>query len=76
METAKLFTNGGSQAVRLPKECRFQDNEVLVQRVGNVVMLLPKDDPWSSMLLGLDLFTGDFLKDGVPDLPLQERSYL
>ena len=73
METAKVFTNGGSQAIRLPKDCRFQDDEVLVNRIGNVVILMPKDDPWQSMLQSLDLFTEDFLADGVDDLPVQER---
>ena len=76
METAKIFTNGGSQAVRLPKECRFQDNEVLVHRIGKVVMLLPKEDPWNSMFEGLAMFTPDFLQDGIEDLPLQEREFL
>ena len=76
MEYAKVFTNGGSQAVRLPKSCRFEQDEVLVNRVGNVVMLMPKDDPWASMLQSLDMFTDDFLAEGVSDLPLQERTTL
>lgn len=76
METAKIFTNGGSQAVRLPKTCRFSDDEVFINRIGNVVILFPKNDPWQNMLTGLELFTDDFLKDGVEDLPLQERSEL
>ena len=42
METARIFTNGGSQAVRLPKSCRFTDNEVFINHVGNVVILYPK----------------------------------
>ena len=76
METAKVFTNGGSQAIRLPKDCRFQDDEVLVNRIGNVVILMPKDDPWQSMLQSLDLFTEDFLADGIEDLPAQEGGSL
>lgn len=76
METAKVFTNGGSQAVRLPKDCRFHDDEVLVNRIGNVVILIPKDDPWQSMLQSLDLFTEDFLADSIEDLPAQERESL
>ena len=74
METAKIFTNGGSQAIRLPKDCRFEGNEVLVNRIGSVVLLMPKEDPWSSMMLGLSLFTEDFLAEPIEDLPLQERS--
>ncbi|MBR5741482.1 MAG: AbrB/MazE/SpoVT family DNA-binding domain-containing protein [Firmicutes bacterium] len=72
METAKVFANGGSQAVRLPKDCRFDAEEVLVNRIGNVVLLMPKDDPWSSMMTGLALFTDDFLREP-PDDPVPEE---
>lgn len=41
---AKLFRNGGSQAVRLPKECRFVEDEVLVHREGRRVILEPVDE--------------------------------
>ncbi|HYK01202.1 MAG TPA: type II toxin-antitoxin system VapB family antitoxin [Thermoanaerobaculia bacterium] len=52
-ERAKIFTNGGSQAVRLPKSCRFPDDqqEVLVRRVGKRVILEPADE-WSSDFVG------------------------
>jgi antitoxin VapB len=76
MDTAKVFTNGGSQAIRLPKDCRFSDDEILVNRIGSIVILMPKDDPWRSMLDSLPLFTEDFLKDGIESLPLQERDSL
>ncbi len=42
MKTAKLFKHGGSQAVRLPKDFRFQGTEVLVERQGETVVLRPK----------------------------------
>ena len=42
MQTAKLFMNGKSQAVRLPKEFRFNGDEVVIKRVGDAVMLFPK----------------------------------
>jgi virulence-associated protein VagC len=42
MQTARIFTNGNSQAVRLPKEFRFDDDEVIIKKVGNAVILLPK----------------------------------
>lgn len=41
MATAKLFTNGRSQAVRLPKEFRFEGREVSVRREGDAVILEP-----------------------------------
>ena len=47
MMTAKLFENGRSQAVRLPKECRFSGNEVAVSKMGDIVILMPKDNKWS-----------------------------
>jgi len=76
MEVAKIFSNGGSQAVRLPKNCRFDQDEVLVNRIGSVVILMPKNDPWAPMMQSLDLFTEDFLADGIEDLPVQERTQL
>ena len=75
MDTARVFSNGGSQAVRLPKDCRFSDDEVLVNRIGSIVILMPKDDPWRSMLDSLPMFSADFLSDGIEDLPLQERDW-
>jgi antitoxin VapB len=42
MSVAKLFTHGGSQAVRLPKDFRFAGSEVHVRRVGDEVVLSPR----------------------------------
>lgn len=64
METAKIFENGRSQAVRLPKKFRFSGEEVLVQRLGNAVMLVPKEDSWQTFLSGIDGFSDDFLEEG------------
>lgn len=64
METAKLFVNGQSQAVRLPKEYRFSGNEVYIQKVGDAVMLFPKERAWEIFLNGLNSFTDDFFADG------------
>lgn len=63
METAKLFVNGQSQAVRLPKEYRFSGDEVYIQKVGNTVMLFPKERAWETFLNGLNSFTDDFFAD-------------
>ena len=76
MEIAKVFNNGGSQAVRLPKGCRFDQDEVLANRIGKIVILMPKDDPWAPMLQGLNMFTDDYLKDGIDDLPIQEKTLI
>ncbi len=42
MQTARVFMNGNSQAVRLPKDFRFEEEEVVIKRVGHTVMLIPK----------------------------------
>ena len=63
MRTAKLFINGRSQAVRLPKDCRFSGDDVFVKKIGKMVVLIPKDDPWSSLVNSLDQFTGDFMEE-------------
>ena len=73
MERAKIFANGGSQAVRLPKDCRFEGEKVLINRIGNVVILMPESDPWEAMMTGLDMFTDDFLSEPIEELPMQER---
>lgn len=61
MKTAKLFRNGDSQAVRLPKEFRFAGKEVYVRRVGDAVILLPKARSWNSLLGSLGKFSPDFM---------------
>ena len=63
MKTAKLFQNGQSQAVRLPKEFRFEGEEVFIKKTGNVVVLIPIAHSWDSLLGSLDKFTPDFLPE-------------
>ncbi len=44
MSEAKLFINGGSQAVRLPKDCRFDpDQKVIIKKIGYMVVMVPED---------------------------------
>lgn len=76
VETAKVFTNGGSQAVRLPKDFRFDTDEVNVNRIGKIVILVPKENRWAGLLQSLDMFTDDFMKDGRGDLKTEEREAL
>ena len=68
MQTAKLFINGRSQAVRLPKECRFTGEDVYIKKYQGIVMLLPKESPWSSLVASLAQFSDDFMDErGQPD---------
>jgi antitoxin VapB len=73
MKTAKIFRNGQSQAVRLPKEFRFEDSEVFIKKVGNVVQLIPRNEPWSSLFDSLKMFSADFMEERVqPEVEKRE----
>ncbi len=53
-KTAKLFTHGGSQAVRLPKEFRFDGSEVRIRKDGERVILEPVETDWKAFWARLD----------------------
>ena len=76
MMTAKLFENGRSQAVRLPKEYRFSGEEVAINKVGDIVFLMPKDNKWAGFLDSFSLFSEDFMEDGREEPQVQEREVL
>lgn len=76
MMTAKIFENGRSQAVRLPKECRFNTDEVAVNKIGDIVILTPKTNKWNSFMQAVDMFSEDFMEDGRIDELTQEREEL
>ena len=76
MMTAKLFENGRSQAVRLPKECRFSGDEVNINKIGDIVILMPKGHQWESFLHGIELFSSDMMEDERKQGSMQERESL
>ena len=76
MLTAKVFENGRSQAVRLPKECRFDANEVAVNRIGEIVILMPKTNKWNSFMQAVDMFSDDFMQEDRNNSLNQEREIL
>lgn len=73
MHKAKLFQNGQSQAVRLPKEFRFEGSEVYIKKTANSVILIPLENPWASLFRGLEHFSDDFMsKRTQPDPQVRE----
>lgn len=76
MRTAKLFKNGDSQAVRLPKEFRFAGDEVLIKRVGSAVVLLPRAKSWDTLLESLKKFPEDFMREREQPLEAESRESL
>jgi antitoxin VapB len=74
VKTAKLLQNGKSQAVRLPKEFRFDDTEVFIKKSGNVVTLIPRTDSWGSLFDSLKKFSSDFMSERVqPEMDKREK---
>ena len=60
MKTAKLFKNGQSQAVRLPKEFRMAGTEVYIKKQGEAIVLIPKESSWTPLFDSLNHFEKDF----------------
>ncbi|MDF2953387.1 MAG: Virulence-associated protein VagC [Thermodesulfobacterium sp.] len=66
MKVAKLFNNGRSQAVRLPKEFRFKEKEVYITKIDDFVVLIPKKDKWElakKLLMEIEDFTDEFMEN-------------
>ena len=75
MKTAKLFKNGQSQAVRLPKEFRLKGDSVFIQHLGNCVVLVPRQDPWASMFAATKMFSDDFMTKREQGLQSERESF-
>ena len=72
VKTARLFKNGQSQAVRLPKAFRFKGDRVLIYREGEKVILQPMKPSWESFFADPSYISDDFLSERDQTLP-QER---
>ena len=76
MMTAKIFENGRSQAVRLPKEFRFSSDEVMINKIGDIVLLVPMANKWDSFMKAIDMFSEDYMADGRATELIQKREEL
>ena len=74
-KTTTVFTNGQSQAIRIPKEFRVNGKTVYIKKVGNCLMIIPIEDPWKLFHESLHEFSDDFMKDGREQPPMQERDW-
>jgi antitoxin VapB len=75
MHTAKIFQNGRSQAVRLPKAFRMEGKEVKISKQGNKIILEPIEVSWTSWFNTLNEFSNDFMADGREQPKCQERDW-
>lgn len=76
MTTAKVLENGTSQAITLPKEYRISEDEVFVNKIGEIVMLIPKSFEWGGLLNSLNMFSEDFMQNGREQGTEEERESL
>jgi len=73
METAKLFTNGRNQAVRIPKRYRFGGERVILKKHGRGLLLIPEEDPWEGMFDVMGQFPDDYMEEGRKQGEFEER---
>ncbi len=74
MKTAKVFKQGNSQAVRLPKEFRFQDDEIFIRKQGDTVLLIPKKSSrWQHLKNCVGKFKGGF--ERTPQSEFDDRDW-
>lgn len=73
MHTTRPFMSGRSQAIRIPKEYRFEDTELIVNRIGQSLVITPKIALQETFYSGLAMFTDDFMADGRPEEVPNER---
>ncbi len=71
-KTAKLFTTGRSQAVRLPKAFRFEGSEVFIHREGERVILSAKPESWDDFFTSTERPSADFMAERI-DLEPEKR---
>ncbi len=77
MDSAKLFMNGRSQAVRLPKTYRIEGSEVYIKKVENGVLLLPKDRSiWETWEKNLMKYEEPFMNERKQPMAQQKREGL
>jgi antitoxin VapB len=77
MDTAKLFLNGRSQALRLPKAYRFEGKEVYIKKISQGILLIPKDKTvWGIWEKNLKKYDTPFMNDRYQPESQQERAGL
>ncbi len=74
MHTAKVFVNGRSQAIRLPKEFRVDSSDVYLRKTPEGFLVITRD-PWEIFFEGVEELSDDFMSGGRNQLPVQKRNW-
>jgi antitoxin VapB len=76
MTTTRVFQNGNSQALRIPQEMRTDRKEYCINKIGDIFIAYPSDDPWAPVRQVIGTFPEDFMIDRnqptIADLPQRE----
>ncbi|MCL1865666.1 MAG: type II toxin-antitoxin system VapB family antitoxin [Spirochaetes bacterium] len=73
MLTTKVFKSGNSQAIFIPKEYQIDADELFINKIGNTIVIFPKNDPWEIFKESLTGFSDDYFVDGRNQPKIQER---
>lgn len=73
MQTAKVFQNGRSQAIRLPKNFRVEGDEVYLKKTAEGFLVITKD-PWEIFFEGVSELSDGFMAEGRGQPPLEKRA--
>lgn len=76
MDTVRVQYDGSLQIINIPDNYKFSTDELYINKIGNVIMLLPKNDQWAGVFMGLDMFSDDFMEDGRGELQYEARETL
>lgn len=74
LKSAKLFRNGRSQAVRLPKEFQFEGSEVYIEKRGSECVLSQKPFSWDDFFSDTRVISDDFMATRIDQLPQKRTS--
>lgn len=73
MFTTRVFKSGNSQAVHIPKEYQMDCDELIINKIGNAIIIFPKNDPWKILKESLACFSDDYFIDGRNQPETQKR---
>ena len=73
MKTVKVFKSGNSQAVRIPREYQVNGKELIINKIGDTIILFPLEDPWKLFKNSLEEFSDDFFAGGRKQPAAQKR---
>ena len=75
IETIDIKNNKGTQAIRIPKKMRINDDKVYLKKVGNTLYVIPYHSPWHNLFASTDSFTSDFMDERNQPIQQQRDSF-